>query len=227
MIRFIYIPCPYTADVLCDALINCLMDWNIDQNLSTLTLDNCSTNDSLVNLLLNKLYSNTLWMDGTFLHMRCCDHILNLIVKDGLEVIFEAIEKVRESVAFWSATPKRNEKFEETARQLKVSCTKKLILDYKTRWNSTYFMLNVAICYKDVFKRLKQREPFYKYVPLDEEWEMAQEICGKLKMFHAITEVFSRTKYPIANIYFSKICDIKLALKQWINCGRPHIQAME
>ncbi|KAH7665852.1 Tam3-transposase (Ac family) protein [Dioscorea alata] len=202
IIRFIYVPCPHTADVLYDVLINCLMDWNIDKKLSALSLDNCSTNDSLVNLILSKLSCNSLWMDGTFLHMRY-----------GLEVIFEAIEKVRESVAFWSAAPKRNEKFEETAH-----C--------KTRWNSTYFMLNVAICYKDVFKHLKQREPLYKCVPLDEEWEMAKEICDKLKMFHAITESFFGTKYPTANIYFSKICDIKLALKQWINCGKPHIQAM-
>ena len=47
--------------------------------------------------------------------MRCCAHILNLIVKEGLEIIKESVEKIRESVAFWIATPKRLEKFVETA----------------------------------------------------------------------------------------------------------------
>ena len=68
-----------------------------------------------MNLILNKLSYNTLWLDGTLLHMRCCTHILSFIIKDGLEIMSEAIEKVHESVAFWSATPKSNEKLEETA----------------------------------------------------------------------------------------------------------------
>ena len=45
--------------------------------------------------------------------MHCCAHILNLIVKDSLDVINDAIENIRDSVAFWIATPKRSEKFEE------------------------------------------------------------------------------------------------------------------
>ena len=55
------------------------------------------------------------------MHMRCAAHILNLIVKDGLDVIQPAIKKIRDSVAFWTATPKRVEKFEEMAKFVKVS----------------------------------------------------------------------------------------------------------
>jgi hypothetical protein len=45
--------------------------------------------------------------------MCCAAHILNLIVKDGLGVTESRIERVRDSVAFWSAAPKRHEKFEK------------------------------------------------------------------------------------------------------------------
>ena len=102
-----------------------------------------------------KLYLNTLLRDGSLLHMRCCAQILNLIVKDGLEVVKDGIEKIRDSVAYWTATPKRKEKFEETAKQLRISCTKTLSLDCPTRWNSTYKILDIDILYEDVFSRLR------------------------------------------------------------------------
>ncbi|KAL8546238.1 hypothetical protein ACS0TY_006089 [Phlomoides rotata] len=55
LVRFIYVPCPHTSAVICDALVDCLLDWNLDHKLSTLTLDNCSTNDALINDILRKL----------------------------------------------------------------------------------------------------------------------------------------------------------------------------
>ncbi|KAF7144273.1 hypothetical protein RHSIM_Rhsim05G0163900 [Rhododendron simsii] len=41
-------------------------------------------------------------------------------LKDGLDVIKSSIEKVRDNVAYWTTTPKREEKFEDAARQLGV-----------------------------------------------------------------------------------------------------------
>ncbi|KAL8554728.1 hypothetical protein ACS0TY_002790 [Phlomoides rotata] len=226
IIRFIYVPCPHTAEVLCDVLVDCLMDCYIDRKLSTLTLDNCTTNDVMINLILNKLDNQSLWLEGSLLHMRCCAHILNLIVRDGLDVIGDGIENIHSSVAFWVATPKRCEKFEETACLLKVSTYRKLVLDCKTRWNSTYKMLKVAICYKDVFTRLKQREPLYKSAPKEKEWEIARDIRDKLKVFNSVTELFSGTEYPTANLYFPKICEIKMSLKEWLCCGKSIIERM-
>ncbi|XP_072149507.1 zinc finger BED domain-containing protein RICESLEEPER 2-like [Setaria viridis] len=40
----------------------------------------------------------------------------NLDEKDGLEMLKDAIENLRDSVAYWTATPKRIEKFEEIAK---------------------------------------------------------------------------------------------------------------
>jgi hypothetical protein len=84
-LRFIYVPCPHTKDVLCDTL----MDWNLDRKVSCITVDNCSTNDAMVESMLEKLDSSSLLLGGDLFHMRCCAHNLNLIVKDGLDVIKE------------------------------------------------------------------------------------------------------------------------------------------
>ncbi|XP_022865374.1 zinc finger BED domain-containing protein RICESLEEPER 2-like [Olea europaea var. sylvestris] len=88
IMRFIYVSCPHTVDVLSETLLSSLMDCNIDR--------------------------------------QCCAHILNLIVNDGLDIISGSVEKIRDSIAYWTAMPKRFEKFELFARQLKIDCEKKL-----------------------------------------------------------------------------------------------------
>nr|XP_028963422.1 zinc finger BED domain-containing protein RICESLEEPER 2-like [Malus domestica] len=69
----------------------------------------------------------------------------NIDVKDGLDVIKDSIETIRNSVAYWSGTAKREEKFVEIAQQMKIKFSKKLVLDCKTGWNSTYVMLTTAL----------------------------------------------------------------------------------
>ncbi|KAL4343338.1 hypothetical protein AHAS_Ahas11G0068400 [Arachis hypogaea] len=77
--------------------------------------------------------------------MHCCTHIINLIVKDGMNAIYISTKKIRDSVSFWVATHKREEKFEETYRQLNINYRRRLALDCRTRWNSTYLMLTSAL----------------------------------------------------------------------------------
>ncbi|KAG5561788.1 hypothetical protein RHGRI_004734 [Rhododendron griersonianum] len=70
------------------------MDWNIDRKISSITVDNCSTNDAMIDLLWDKLDSTSLMLGGDLFHMRCCVHILNLIVEDGLDVIKVGVSAV-------------------------------------------------------------------------------------------------------------------------------------
>ena len=80
-----------------------------------MTMDNSNTNDAVIKIILDKLQCGAVIMRGSMLHMHCAAHVLNLIVQDGLDVIGSCIEKVRESVEFWTASTKRRQKFEETA----------------------------------------------------------------------------------------------------------------
>ena len=158
-------------------------------------------------------------LEGALLHMRCGCHIFNLIVKDGLDVVQPAIKKIRESVAFWTATPKRVEKFEDMAKFVKVPIVHKLGLNCKTRWNSTYKMLNIAIPYEAVFSRATRVEKLYDCAPSKEEWSFSKLVVDRLKMFDEITKVFSGTDYVTANIYLLKICEAKVKIAQWSECG--------
>ena len=73
-------PSPHTKEMLSDVLLQTSLEWNIDWKLSTVTLDNCSTNDAVINIILDKLLRSTLVMRGSMLHMLCATHVLNLIV---------------------------------------------------------------------------------------------------------------------------------------------------
>jgi len=48
LLGFIYVLAPHTSGRLSDALVECSMVWNIDKKLSTITLDNCSTKDAMI-----------------------------------------------------------------------------------------------------------------------------------------------------------------------------------
>ena len=187
-------PCPHSAEVICEALYECLVEWHLERKISTITLDNCTSNDKAMVILPDKLDTSSLMLDGQLLHMRCAAHILNLIVKDGMSVLEQGIERLRDSVAFWSATPKRHEKFEKMAKTLNIEYNKRLTLDCKTRWNSTYTMISIAVQYIEIFEKLKAREKKFKCCQTKYDWKFAKEIYDRLKLFFDITELFSGTK---------------------------------
>ncbi|CAO2039575.1 unnamed protein product, partial [Urochloa humidicola] len=224
--RFIYVPAPHTAEVIGEQLYESLVDWNLDEKISSITLDNCTTNDAVIPYLVRSLGKHKLLNDGSLLHMRCSAHILNLIVKDGLEELKDAIENIRDSVAYWTATPKRIEKFEEIAKFVKVNMPVKIQLDCRTRWNSTFNMLNIALPYKAVFIRASRVDRQYTCLPSDEEWQFAEEVVERLRLFYDITKLFSGTDYVTANIYFTRIAKIRKQIRQWQACGNPLVEAM-
>ena len=134
--------------------------------------------------------------------MHCCAHILNLIVKEGVSVIEGVLERIRDSVQFWSATPSRVKKFGQACQQLDVPYNKKLCLDCKTRWNSIYEMLVTAIGYKEVFYRVQFMDRHYKCLSTEDDWERVEDISNKLSIFFEVTNLFFCRKYPATNYFF-------------------------
>jgi len=158
--------------------------------------------------------------------MRCSAHILNLIVKDGLEELKDAIENIRDSVAYWTATPKRIEKFEEIAKFVKVEAKIMIILDCRTRWNSTFTMLSRALPYKAAFIRASRVDRLYTSLPSEDEWKFAEDVVERLKLFNDITKLFSGTNYVTSNIYFTRIAEVRKEIREWSTCGNPLVEAM-
>ncbi|CAN1797151.1 Putative AC transposase [Linum perenne] len=51
ILRFLYVPSPHTNDVICDVLLECLIEWDIERKLNAVTVDNCTTNDAMIGAL--------------------------------------------------------------------------------------------------------------------------------------------------------------------------------
>jgi hypothetical protein len=183
----------------------------------------------------DKMPLPSLMLRGKLMHMRCAGHIINLIVKDGIgakdalgvKVVEEGIGRIRETVAFWSATPKRHERFERAILQEGIKYDKKIALDVKTRWNSTYLMLSVAMNCILVFDRLAKKERLcFSFRPTEEDWEFARYLSDRLKLFYDTTELLSGTSYVTSSLFSPKICGIYLAINKWQASDNPIIENM-
>ena len=65
--------------------------------------------------------------------MRCCAHILNLIVSDGLKDLESCIANVRHAVRYVRSSPNRLDSFKKYVESLKIESKSLLCLDVPTR----------------------------------------------------------------------------------------------
>ncbi|MBS7552039.1 hypothetical protein KII05_11940, partial [Weissella confusa] len=90
-----------------------------------------------------------------FVHVKCCAHIVNLIICAGLKDIDDSVVKIRNAVRFVGSSPSRQLFFNQCVEKLKIRSKKSICLDVATRWNSTYMMLDAAAKFDVVFMRLE------------------------------------------------------------------------
>ncbi|CAL2238759.1 unnamed protein product [Prunus armeniaca] len=149
-------PPPYSGVALSEKINALITEWGIVKKLFSITLDYASANTSVVEILTNQLnFRGLLLMSGKFFHVRCCAHILNLIVQDGLKEIDSSVIKIRECLKYIKGSEGRKQKFYECVVQVGIMGSKKgLRQDVPTRWNSTYTMLESALFYRRAFINL-------------------------------------------------------------------------
>jgi hypothetical protein len=75
-------------------------------------------------------------------------------------------------------------------------------------------MLSIAIRYRKVFEHLGDLDRNY-ICPTEHDWIFATTVCEKLEIFYELTMLFSGTKYVTDNLFFPKVCEVKLKLNTW------------
>jgi hypothetical protein len=220
IVNFVHVKGRHTGIKMFETFTKLMVKWYIDKKLFSLTLDNASANEVAVKDIIADLLSNTssaLACDGAFFHVRCACHILNLVARDGLSVIAPTIENIRQLVLAVKGSSLQLDELMRRATECGLDTSKGLSLDVATRWNSTYLMLRDALYYKAAFMRLKSsdRRRYEKITPSPSEWAMAFKLFQCLKKFYDLTELFSGTLYPTANLFYRGFCEIKILLDDW------------
>ncbi|KAJ9535682.1 hypothetical protein OSB04_un001165 [Centaurea solstitialis] len=213
ILNFSHFSPPHSGIALAEKITDMVTSWGIEKKLFSITLDNASANDSCVAILKTNFTSkNLLLHDGELFHVRCCAHILNLIVQDGLKEIDEAVIKIRDSVKYIRGSEGRKIKFRQCISQTSLESKKGLHQDVPTRWNSTYKMLSSAIYYRRALCYYKMCDSNYESCPTEEEWTRVEKISGFLGVFYEATNAFSGSLYPTSNLYFPHVFFIQLHL---------------
>ncbi|KAH9679903.1 BED-type domain-containing protein [Citrus sinensis] len=84
-------------------IMACLQNWGIER-LFPITIDNATTNDIAIGYVTMQLLAwkndDALVLAGQFMHVRCCAHILNLIVVLGLGELHASVAAIRNAVKY-------------------------------------------------------------------------------------------------------------------------------
>ncbi|KAJ1256441.1 hypothetical protein BS78_K023900 [Paspalum vaginatum] len=229
IVKFMHVEGRHSGANLAEAFTETVFRWFIEKKMFSLTLDNAAANNVAVKDVIAVLKKKSpLVCDGLFFHVRCANHILNLVARDGLKHIGNAIWAIRAFVIAVKSSPLQWEDFIKCASECGLSTARGLSLDVQTRWNSTYHMLKDAIYYRNAFERLYETNK-RRYVGVkisDEEWDQAQILCKCLKRFNDITELLSGTSYPTANLFYQSFCEIKALISEWCGCANGTIREM-
>ncbi|KAB2072822.1 hypothetical protein ES319_A07G043500v1, partial [Gossypium barbadense] len=151
IIRFRALFPPYDGLHIADELVLCLSQWGIDKKIFSITLDNASYNDVMVSCLKNRFRANrAILCDGAFFQVRCCAHILNLIVKAGLELADDVVCKIRNGIRYIKKSGVRRKRFYDVAdKSFHLNVTKKLRQDVE-EWRNVAILCKFLKVFYDV-----------------------------------------------------------------------------
>ena len=199
----------HTGQAIADEIYKVLVEFGLEKKTTAITIDNGS------NMVLGaRILKSTL--TNSFIHCRCVAHVLNLVVAAGLKIVKEHIKKLRKLIKIIRKSTKMLEELENLAKLDKKEFLRPII-DVKTRWNSTFKMINRACVLKDNIEMLLVRHTNLKDTfPSNDEWELFKDLDQFLCQFNEATIVLSSQKYP--TIAHSRV--IVLAIKKDLEANR-------
>ena len=190
----------------------------------TITVDNATANTNALKLFrdaFNALGHEFLVLGGECMHLRCCTHIINLVVRDGLLEVDVSVCAIRNAIQYIRASSKRVDAFDqkvESARMTRGS----LSFDCKTRWNSTYLMLSRALKFRAAFDRMEVEDKLYNDhfqeivdgkkragPPTSEDWDKVESLVKFLVIFYNSTLVVSASNSPSSYKCYNEIVTIE------------------
>lgn len=228
----------HKGQTIATVLLECLAEWGIEK-VFCITVDNATANTSAIkrfHTAFSDVSPEALVLDGNFLHMRCCAHIINLIAKQGLVEVGENVLAIRNAIQYVpSSTPRLN------AFDLRVTTGRmsrgSLPLDIKTRWNSTFLMLSRALQFRVAFDRMEAEDRLYNdyFLEMDNgvkrcgppslrDWSAVEKLKRFLIIFYNSTLVVSASSKVSSYKCYGEIVTIERNLTALANSFDPELK---
>ncbi|KAL5560355.1 hypothetical protein UlMin_036566 [Ulmus minor] len=196
ILSFVQVP-SHKGDMVGKELIVCLNNWGITK-VFAITVDNASSNS--VALVKVKEYlqekRHGIVLNGEMFHMRCCAHIVNLIVCDGLKEMGDSIASICNAVR-WNSTY--------------------MMLEAALKFKKAFKNLEADANYTKYFDEEKVNGLIIDGPPQNLDWDQAEIFVKFLKTFYELTLKFSGSLYVTSNLFFHEILDIQGELRQLAN----------
>jgi hypothetical protein len=206
IIAFKQISFPHNSFAVQDGIMACLTEWDLVDRVFTVTLDNASVNNRAIRDLRAALGAQ-MFFKGEHIHVRCAAHVLNIMVQAGLQVIPNAVGRVRDIIKVVTSTPSRMQTFNSIVQALGLKGKSGLILDVPHCWNATYDMLNEALKYKAALNRFAAEQ--YQDVPSELDWQKAESLHEFLEQFSEATKAFSADRHPTAHLFLKMLMAVR------------------
>ncbi|EXX66450.1 hypothetical protein RirG_123660 [Rhizophagus irregularis DAOM 197198w] len=182
-----------TAHWITIAFFQVLKNYKLLTKLLGVTSDNASNMNTFFDYFKKMCNENNVTFDIEHQRVRCFAHIINLAAQDALKslkgtgpdseeevlnnkVPVGVIAKLRILVTKIRASPQRRERFSMQCTVLKIKDLE-LIPDIRTRWNSTYMIMNRALYLREPLHYMASADNELKiYLLSDEDWNRIQEV---------------------------------------------------
>ncbi|KAL7603441.1 hypothetical protein Lser_V15G17694 [Lactuca serriola] len=214
ILGIVLLPFPESESAFNHAILSCISDWNLENKLFAITLDESFANKE-VRKNMKRLLSekNPLILNGKLLIGSCYARVLCQLAQDSLGALSETVKKVRESVKYVVLLEGTQETFNGLKLKLQVPSTKSLVLDDQNQWNTTYHMLIAACELKEVFSCLDAYDPNYQITLTMNEWKELEILCTFLKLLIDAANILTGPTYPTSNAFFHEVWKLQLELK--------------
>ena len=129
MIAFSLLEFPYTGARIGSTILEKLREYEIENKIISITLDNASTNNVTTDLLKPAIQLD---LNGSLFQNRCTCHIINLIVQVEVKSIRDDLESIRWIVGYIFCSPSRKQWWRDICVNLGLR-PKKILQDVKHR----------------------------------------------------------------------------------------------
>ncbi|CAB4377208.1 unnamed protein product [Rhizophagus irregularis] len=184
----------HTGVTLANTMYTIINDFGLGEKIIAITTDNAS-NMNVFGQNFTQLLSDN---HGNVLsrRVRCAAHILNLVVRDGLDAVGKSIIKAQK---FAIAIRSSQVLFEELKKIFELKQRPFLVpeIDVSTRWNSTYIMIEKLRKICELTDILVASNPLLKDIsPNDEDWKELDSLVTLLEPVYQATNLLSALNHP-------------------------------